>query len=823
MAFLFGGLATNAFGADYTKGLSVWFDTPNNLDNRAIWYGARPDLWQGETKPESAGDVMRNPDDGWESRSLPIGNGSLGANIMGSVEAERITFNEKTLWRGGPNTSKGAAYYWNVNKESAHVLDDIRKAFLDGDEDKAALLTKKNFNSVVPYESYKEKPFRFGNFTTMGEFYVETGLSVIGMSDYRRALSLDSALAVVQFKKDNVEYERKYFMSYPNNVMVMKFSASQPGMQNLAFSYMPNPVSAGVMAADGKDGLVYTAHLDNNGMEYAIRIKVQAKGGQLSNANGKLTVKGADEVVFIVTADTDYKINFNPDFNNPKTYVGVNPQTTTSEWINQAAALGYDGLYKAHYEDYSSLFDRVGLNINPEVEVPSLPTPKRLNDYRQGKPDYHLEQLYFQFGRYLLISSSRPGNMPANLQGIWHNNVDGPWRVDYHNNINVQMNYWPACSTNLSECMLPLIDFIRTLVKPGRVTAKSYFGARGWTASISGNIFGFTAPLVSEDMSWNFNPMAGPWLTTHVWDYYDYTRDLKFLKEIGYDLIKSSANFASDFLWHKADGTYTAAPSTSPEHGPIDQGATFVHAVIREILADAIEASKVLGVDRGERKQWEHILKHLAPYQIGRYGQLMEWSKDIDDPKDEHRHVNHLFGLHPGRTLSPVTTPELAKASRIVLEHRGDGATGWSMGWKLNQWARLHDGNHAYTLYGNLLKNGTLDNLWDTHSPFQIDGNFGGTAGVTEMLMQSHMGFIHLLPALPDAWKNGRVKGLCAKGNFVMDIDWKDGQLAQVVLVSNKGGRCSVRYEDQTLDFSTRKGQTYLIEYKDGLLVKNLQ
>ncbi len=810
---------------DYTQGLSVWFDKPTTLNGRTIWYGGRPDLWKGKNKPEWAGDSNYNADKEWESQSLPIGNGSIGANILGSLEAERITLNEKTLWRGGPNTEKGAEYYWNVNKQSVHLLDDIRQAFLDGNDELAAKLTRENFNSTASYEYYGEKPFRFGNFTTMGEIYIETGHSMIGLGDYKRILSLDSALAVVQYTKDGVEFERKSFVSYPANVLVMKFSANKPGMQNLTLSYAPNPVSEGTLYHDSYDGFIWKAKLDNNGMQYTVHIKTVAKGGAYTLQDGKIQIKEADEVCFYVTADTDYKINFDPDFSDPKTYVGMNPDETTAVWMKNAVTKGYDELFKEHYADYSALFQRVELNLNPNApttyefpNIKNLPTPKRLDSYRKGKPDFALEQLYFQFGRYLLISSSRPGNMPANLQGMWHNNVDGPWRVDYHNNINLQMNYWPACVTNLNECMLPLIDFIRTLIKPGEITAKSYFGARGWTASISSNIFGFTAPLISQDMSWNFNPMAGPWLATHVWDYYDYTRDNKFLAEIGYEIIKSSAIFAVDYLWKKDDGTYTAAPSTSPEHGPIDQGATFVHGVVREILLDAIAASKVLGLDSELRMEWQTVFDNLAPYQIGRYGQLMEWSKDIDDPQDQHRHVNHLFGLHPGHTISPVKTPELAKASKVVLEHRGDGATGWSMGWKLNQWARLHDGNHAYTLFGNLLKNGTLDNLWDTHAPFQIDGNFGGTAGIAEMLMQSHMGFIHLLPALPDAWEEGEVKGLCAKGGFEVDIKWNKNTLTEVVIKSNSGERCELLYGDKSLSFNTKKDVSYKVVLKNNKL-----
>lgn len=771
----------------------IRFDTPTSLRQQPAWCG-------GED-PE------------WESRSLPLGNGSIGANVLGSIQAERITLNEKSLWRGGPGTSGGAEHYWNANKESAGVLPEIRRAFESGDYDKAAELTRKNFNGLVAYDSSEETEFRFGGYTTAGELKIWTGLDSASVTDYHRVLLLEDAVARVTFGSGGVNYSREYFISYPANVMVMRFRADHPGMQSLRLEYSPNPTADGSVKHDGKDGLVYSGRLKNNQMEYAVRVRMTVKGGSFSNKGGALAASGADEVVFYLSADTDYRMNYDPDFRDPKAYVGVEPLVTTEGWMKAALAKGCDALLDEHISDYSSLFGRVDLSLGGDSSLDELTTPERLERYRSGAPDLGLEELYYQFGRYLLIASSRPGNLPANLQGIWHNGVDGPWNVDYHNNINIQMNYWPSCSANLPECAEPFFEYVRSLVRPGERVARSYYGARGWTASISGNPFGFASPLTSEDMTWNLCPMAGPWLATHLWDYYDFTRDTAFLRDTAYEILRSSARFTVDYLWHKPDGSYFAAPSTSPEHGPVDEGATFSNAVAREILLDAAAAAEILGLDEEERSEWLSVEKALPTYKIGRFGQLMEWSRDIDDPDDHHRHVNQLFGLHPGHTLSPLTTPELAEAARVTLNHRGDGATGWSMGWKLNQWARLYDGDRAYKLFRNLLGNGTLDNLWDTHPPFQIDGNFGGTAGITEMLLQSHLGFLHLLPALPSAWPAGKVTGLLARGGFEVDLEWSAGRLTKAVIHSRTGSRCALRYGQTTLEFDTKPGRAYHVTF----------
>lgn len=785
---------------DYTLGNALWFDTPNSsTTGAAVW------------NINDFSSTNDNPDQIWERKSFPIGNGSFGGNVIGSVNRERVVLNEKTLWKGGPGI--GASTYWNMNRTvSSSTLDNIRNYLKNGNTSYANSLVASNYRGNTDYTRTN-----FGTYTTMGEAYVSTGIDESTVTDYKRIMNIDRSMVVVEFNSNGTSYQRKYFTSYPDSVMVWHFT-SEGAPQDLTFSFnTPQIVNSVTSPAEGS--LLYNCRLDNNNMAWALRVMARSNDGgtvTVNTAARTITVSGSNDVEFLLAGDTDYAMNFDPDMTSNTAFVGVDPVANVNSIIENAARKSYDELYDTHYADYSALYNRVDIAINPDQEFENLPTPTRLANYREGTLDHGLEQQYFQYGRYLLISCSRAGNMPANLQGMWHNNTDGPWRVDYHNNINLQMNYWPATCTNLLECFTPFIDYVKGLIKPGEKTAQAYYGARGWTAEVSTNIFGFTAPLNSTDMSWNYNPTAGPWLATQIWEYYDYTRDKEWLRTVGYPIIKSSANFVSDLLLLH-NNTYTSAPSYSPEHGTCDLGATYANAVTREVLQEAISAAQILGDNASELTEWQNKLDKMYPYQVGRYGQLQEWYNDIDTYNDTHRHTNHLFGLHPGTTINALENEDLVDACKETLRQRGDAATGWSMGWKLNHWARLLDGNHAYILFQNLLKNGTADNMWDLHPPFQIDGNFGGTAGVSELFLQSHNGMLHLLPALPDSWTDGYINGLRTRGNFEVDIEYSDGQLDRAVITSNAGEDCHVYYNGKHLIFETVEGGVYEVSYDKDL------
>jgi alpha-L-fucosidase 2 len=762
------------------------------------------------------------PAEKW-TEALPIGSGRLGAMVFGGTAEERIQYNEDTLWTGKPHdySHPGAASH----------LAEVRKLVAEGKKKEAEDLIRANCLSV-PLRQRAYQPFG------------DLKLSFTGhdqAADYRRELDLDEAVARTTYTVDGVRFTREAFASYPDGVIVVRISADKPGKVSFTLNHT-SPHKVSQVQVIGNDTLALTGQVQDpkrfmydqttakppekekpsdrpepiqtDGVRFESRVRVLSDGGKVSAQNHAIVIENANSATLVLAAATSFK-----SFQD----ISGDPSAACAATLDKACAKAFDALLAAHQKDHQSLFRRVALNLGAESSDRSkLPTDERLKAIKKDgiKSDPQLAVLHFQYGRYLLIASSRPGTQAANLQGVWNELLDPPWESKYTTNINAEMNYWPAEVTNLSECHEPMFDLAEGCAITGAKVAKAHYDCGGWVLHHNTDIWRGTAPINNIDGQW---PTGGAWLCHHLWEHYQFTGDRAFLEKRAYPLFKSASQFFLDFLVKDPKtGWLISTPSHSPEQGGTVAGPSMDHQLIRALFDHTLESAKILNKDQAFAAKVAAARKQLAPDQIGRHGQLQEWLEDIDQPNNNHRHMSPLWCLYPGTQYTAFDPdPKLYNAAKLLLKWRGDGSTGWSFAWRMSLWARAGDGDVALAQYNGLLDKRTLPNLFDLCGPFQIDGNFGATAGVAEMLLQSHQRVldgersayvIHLLPALPKAWPEGEVKGLCARGGFEVDVKWAGGAVRRAVIRSKLGGPCKVRAGERLIELNTQPGKEYVLD-----------